>query len=108
MVEKYKILLKSFVKVLHKKDNSNAFAYLKTIFPNLSDAKIKEGVFVGPQIKKLLNDSKFRTLLSEDEAKPWDSFCLVVTCFLGNYKCENYKEVIKDLLENYNKIGITF
>ena len=76
-------LFKSFVKVLHKKDNSNAFAYLKTKFPNLSDAKIK-GVFVGPPIKKLLNDSKFRTLLSEDEAKAWESFCLVVSCFLVN------------------------
>ena len=74
-------LFKNFVKVLHKKDNSNAFAYLKTILPNLSDAKVKEGVFVGPQIRKLLNDSKFRTLLSEDEAKVWDSFSLVVTCF---------------------------
>ena len=47
-------------------------------------------------------------LLSEAEAKAWDSFSLVVTYFLGSYKCENYKEVIKDLLENYNKIGRTF
>ena len=79
LVEKAKILLpplhiklglfKNVVKVLHKKDNSNAFAYLKTKFPNLSDAMIKEGVFVGPQIKKLLHDSKFRMLLSEDDAK---------------------------------------
>ena len=88
-------LFKNFVKVLHKKDNSNAFAQLKTIFPNLSDAKLTEGVFVGPQIKNLLNDSKFRTLLLEDEPKAGDSICLVVTCFLGNYKCENYKNSSK-------------
>ena len=91
LIEKDKIILaplhiklglfKHSVKVLHRKNNINAFAYLKTIFPNLSDAKIKLGLFVGPQIKKLLNDSKFRTLLSEDEAKVWDSFSLVVTCF---------------------------
>jgi hypothetical protein len=30
--------------------NSAGFIYLKNSFPNISDAKIKEQVFVGPQI----------------------------------------------------------
>ena len=45
------------MKALQK--DGDAFRYLKTLFPNLSDAMIKEGLFVGPQIKKLLDDSKF-------------------------------------------------
>lgn len=49
-------LFKNFVKALQK--DCDSFHYLKTMFPNLSDAKTKEGMFVGPQIKKLLDDIK--------------------------------------------------
>jgi hypothetical protein len=36
-------------------DKNNAgFVYLKNTFPGISDAKIKEGVFVGPQIRELI------------------------------------------------------
>ena len=39
--------------------NSAGFMYLKNKFPRISDAKIKEGVFVGPQIRELIQDVKF-------------------------------------------------
>jgi len=45
--------------------NSNGFTYLKSRFPRISDAKIKEGVFVGLQIRKLIQDVKFEDRLSE-------------------------------------------
>jgi len=32
--------------------------YVKNKFPRTSDAKIKEGVFVGPQIRELIQDGK--------------------------------------------------
>lgn len=32
------------------------FQYLKTKFPRISDAKLKEGIFVGPQIRELMSD----------------------------------------------------
>jgi hypothetical protein len=41
-------LMKHFVKAMDK--NGAEFMYLKHKFPRLSDAKIKEGIFVGPQI----------------------------------------------------------
>jgi len=31
--------------------NSTGFMHLKNKFPRISDAEIKEGVFVGPQIR---------------------------------------------------------
>lgn len=96
-------LFKNFVKALQK--DGDLFQYLKTVFPNLSDVKIKEGVFVGPQIKKLLGDSKFSSVLSVDEAEAWNSFRCVVDNFLGNYKSSNYKEIIENMLKNYKKIG---
>ena len=38
-------LMKNFVKALHK--NGAAFQHLSTVFPGLSAAKLKEGIFVG-------------------------------------------------------------
>ncbi len=35
------------IKVLYK--NGAAFQHLSTVFPGLSAAKLKEGIFVGPQ-----------------------------------------------------------
>jgi hypothetical protein len=39
--------------------------YLKNTFRRISDAKIKEGVIVGPQIRELIQDVKFEDQLSE-------------------------------------------
>ena len=36
-------------------------------FPNVSDAKIKEGVFIGPQIRELIQDKRFDEDLNETE-----------------------------------------
>ena len=33
-------------------------------YPNISDAKIKEGIFVGSQIRKLMNDRAFEESLN--------------------------------------------
>ena len=46
--------------------NSIGFIYLKNKFPNISDAKIKEEVFVGLQISKLIHDIK-----SDDQLNEW-------------------------------------
>lgn len=96
-------LIKNFVKALNKE--GQAFAHLITIFRNLSFAKIKEGVFDGPDIRKLLKDKTFQTYLSPDEAAAWNSFQLIVSGFLGNNKSPSYKKIVEDLLHNYAKIG---
>ena len=48
--------------------------YLKTKFPRISDAKIKEGVNVGPQIRELIQDAKFKYQLTEVYKAAWKSF----------------------------------
>jgi len=45
-------LMKNFVKAMDR--NVAAFLYLRQNFPLLSDAKIREGVFNGPDIRLLL------------------------------------------------------
>jgi len=47
--------------------NSPEFMYLKNKFPTISDAKIKEGISVGPQIRELIQEVKSEDQLSEVE-----------------------------------------
>lgn len=81
-------LIKQFIKKLAV--DGDAFLYLnEEVFPKLSLAKLKEGVLVETQIRKLMKDTKFETLLSAVEKKAWKSFKDVVTGFLGNKKAGN-------------------
>lgn len=99
-------LIKNFAKKLNK--DGEAFAHLRLIFPQLSFAKIKEGVFAGPEIKKLLKDERFPTLLSPIESAAWNSFNLVVQNFLGNHKSSNFKQIVEDLIKNYEAMGMFY
>ena len=75
-------LMKNFVKALHK--NGAAFQYLSTVFPGLSAAKLKEGIFVGPQIREVQKDTDFEELLNLKELRAWEAFKSVCSGFLGN------------------------
>ena len=65
------------------------------------NAKIKEGIFVGPQIRKLVINSKFDTALTGVEKVAWSVFRDVVCNFLGNYRASNYVELVNRLLAAY-------
>jgi hypothetical protein len=54
-------LIKNFIKPMDQ--TGSAFKYLAGKFPRLNDAKIKEGVFVGSQICKLLTRSLPKTTI---------------------------------------------
>ena len=58
-------LFKNFAKTLDQ--NCSGFHYLKEKFPRVSDSKIKEGIFVGPQIRASIRDGKLEDLLSQTE-----------------------------------------
>jgi hypothetical protein len=47
--------------------NSAGLIYLKNKFSRISDAEIKEGVFVGCQIRELIQDVKFEGQLNDVE-----------------------------------------
>ena len=49
-------LIKQFVKALHK--NGAAFMYLQNLFPKLSEAKVKGGIFIGLQVKLILKSDE--------------------------------------------------
>lgn len=96
-------LMKNFVKGMDK--TGAAFKYLTTKFARLSEAKLKEGVFIGPQIRKLLRDSGFDRVVCGKEKEAWEAFKLVATRFLGNNKAANYKELVENLIKAYKSLG---
>jgi len=77
-------LVKNFVKGMDK--IGRGFQYVRSKFPNVSDAKIKEGIFLGPQIRELLQDKQFDEDRNETERNSWLSFKRICKDFLGNHK----------------------
>ena len=68
--------MKNLVKKMNQE--GEAFKYLKTKFSHLSDAKIKEGIFVGPQIRELFKDESFNRVIEGKEKAAWEAFKTVV------------------------------
>ncbi|UYV64447.1 hypothetical protein LAZ67_3000735 [Cordylochernes scorpioides] len=93
----------NFVKAMDQ--NASGFAYLKQKFSSISEAMIKEGIFVGPQIRELQQDGNFQNSLNEVEAAAWNSFRNVCKNFLGSVKVENYRDIVNDLLLSYKALG---
>jgi len=68
---------------------------------------LKEGIFIGPQIRDIIEDKCFDKLLQGDEKLAWDSYKFVVKVFLGNRRAQNYEEIVNNLLQSYQKLGST-
>jgi len=65
--------MKNFVKAMDRTLPA-AFWYLHEKFSQLSDAKIKEGVLVGPQVQELFKDDRFNNLVQGDARQAWMLF----------------------------------
>ncbi|GBL72804.1 hypothetical protein AVEN_128013-1 [Araneus ventricosus] len=57
--------MKSFVKAMDC--GGSGFQYLRLKFPKVSEAKIKEGIIVGPQIRQLMTNPVFESKLTKKE-----------------------------------------
>lgn len=67
-------LFKQFVKGVFKNGYEKSWFYLTSRFPNLSSAKIKEGIFNGPKIRKIMEDEQFEKLLKKKDKDAWSVF----------------------------------
>ena len=65
---------------------------------------MKEGIFIGPQIRDLIKDEYFYKLLQGDEKAVWDSFKFVVKGFLGSRRAQNYEDLVNNLMQSYQKL----
>ena len=99
-------LMKQFVAAMDQ--TNRGFQYLKGKFRKMkTDTKLKAGVFVGPEIRKLIQDPLFRLELTEQEQAAWDAFVLVHN-FLGNHRADNYVELVDNLITAYQHLGCHF
>jgi len=62
-------------------------------------------MFIGPQIRELMQDRQFDEDLHETERNAWLSFKRICKDFLGNHKAFNYHDVMQDLLTLYKAMG---
>ena len=65
-------LMKGFVKAMDR--NGRTFLYLRQKFPLISDAKIRDRVYTGPDIRSLLRDEVFERIVTGDEQRAWHDF----------------------------------
>lgn len=99
-------LMKNFV-VAVGKTNTEAIDVLARIFPRLSRAKVEQGIFVGPQIRKAIQSDEFRDALTPDQANAWDAFQDLIDGFLGRHRNAHYREMVDRMLESFRTIGST-
>ncbi|KAJ4450201.1 hypothetical protein ANN_01608 [Periplaneta americana] len=98
-----KLLIKNFVKGINHE--TEAFKHIQEKFSAISDSKIKEGVFNGPQIREIMKDNHFESLLEGKEKAAWIVFKEVVLNFPSNHRSENYEELVQNLLLAYETMG---
>ena len=98
-------LMKNFVKAMNQ--DGAAFKYICNKFHVLSQAKLIEGIMVGPQTNKQLKDEVFDHTLSGTEKVAWNAFRDVAHIFFGNAKTPNYIELVEHMIDFYKIWGAT-
>jgi len=83
----------------------HGFEYVRNKFPDVSDTKIKEGIFKGPQMRELMQDKQFYEDLNETERNAWLLFMRICKDFFGNHKAVEYQDCVQDLLTSYKAMG---
>ena len=81
-----------------------AFTYLWETFPRISEAKLKEDIFIGPQIWEIIKDEYFDRLFQGDKKAAWDTFKFLVKVFLGNRRAQNHEELVNNFFQSYQKL----
>ena len=70
----------------------------------MSDAKINEVIFDGPQIRKLLKDNVFVTKMISTQKRAWLRFKNVVQKFLGNIKSPDWEKEVLRKVDSFQKL----
>ena len=97
-------LTKNFVKAMDQ--DGNGFKFLKDFCGTYkSVAKLKAGVFVGPEIRKLMLYKEFDSRLNSLELAAWNALKSVVANFLGNHRHDQYADLVDRLLKAYEQLG---
>lgn len=87
-------LMKQFVKGLDK--SGNCFRFLSNKFPKLSAEKIKAGIFDGPQIRSLIQDTNFTKTMTDSEKNAWNEFVWIIHNFWEIRKVRTFLNTYKN------------
>jgi len=96
------VLIKIFVKVLNKE--REGFDYLRQKFPCISKGKIKESIFVSPQVKRLFQDPDFKNKFNAAEKRTCDTSENVRRNILGNKNQETKYKSCYELRSSYRTL----
>ena len=96
-------LAKQFVKAL--KPTSRAFRHIRQMFPSISEAKVNGGIFVGPQIRRMLASEELDEQMSDLERYAWQAFRMIVEGFFENHQRDHYALMVSNLIESNEKLG---
>ena len=96
-------LMKQFVKVLNKE--GACFKYIQEKFSNLSAEKVKERVFVGPQIRKFTKDLQFLSTMMDMKKKHGFPLQKWYQSFLATLKDSDYQSNVKKRRAGFEALG---
>ncbi|GBO17833.1 hypothetical protein AVEN_258044-1 [Araneus ventricosus] len=97
-------LMKNFVKAIDC--GENGFLYLRLKFPKVGEAKIKEGIFVGPQFRQLMKDPVFESKLTKKEVAAWTSFKELAKKLLRKLQSGKLRQIVNNLLKGLQNHGM--
>jgi len=85
---------------------SAGFMCVKNKFPRISDVKMKVGIFIGHQIRVLIQDVKCEDQLSEVGKSRVERIKKCHYQLLGYYKRENYRDMVTYVVvKSYKAMG---
>ena len=97
-------LMKNFVKAIDWE--GNGFKFLKDFFgAEKTNAKLKAGVVVEPEIRKLMQNEEFGAQVNPLELAAWNAMKSVVVNFLGSQRHEKYPDIVDSMLKAYEQLG---
>ena len=67
---------------------------------------LNSGVLNGPDIRKLMRDNDFNSVLEEEELIAWDTLKAVIENVLGSHRSENWRVLVEDMLLSFENIGV--
>lgn len=97
-------LFQKFVKSLSQ--NGQCFQYLVQN-SNKSEAKIQNGVYTGPEIRKLLKDNDFISTMTTTEELCWKSFSNLCQNVLGNNVSCDWSNIVDEFIQSMKNMGCT-
>jgi hypothetical protein len=95
--------MKWFVKALN--EEGECFKYICQKFTALREPTLKEVIFTGPDIRKLLSDATFEGTMFATEKTAWQAFRDVVVKFLGNKEDPIYTNIVNKMLDAFKDLG---